>query len=661
MSVKKVNKYNVMVECNICGVTYSKSNITKHLKSKAHVKKLDIEKNINNDIKIVENNNDGSKKIISDDKKIDDININDNNKIINNNEKVIDMEINDNDKIIDNKNDDKKIYDDNKNDNSINDYIKNDANNNIVVNNKIDKKNIDNNDKETVKNNNITLYKKIINDNIKTTDTSKTNINDIIKKYYICINSALTIYDLCILPIDGVTNKQKLQKYDNDNINNVLSMCNYFLTSIKYDLIKYHDYLRVGNDSNITESINKNYNKILTALNNFLILKSSLLMDNNSNMYINKLTNINDDLLNMIKILLNIVNNIEKYIVKELLYYYSLIGDLFVLPIMFALEYDKTITRYSDVSVSSKKKYMGKLKNLKTIGIDIDTCKDVDELCVTILDKLGITIVTLKTYLCAISYHYRENGINVGMCRHISDRITYLRNYCGEIEHSNIPSSKEINKYVSWENVLKIYDNLTNLKLSKPNNMKLLKHHLVLSYYVLMPPRRILDYAEMYYDNSKNIVIENKVTHNNDKKNYYVNKEGKGYFIFNNYKTEGTYGTQTFEINSILNDIITNYINVAGVNSGNKILPCNSGNISIKLEKIFECYVGKKLSASMLRHSYIIYKKVNGGLETSEQQDIISYQMAHSVGMQQDYFKKFDIDNVIIDEDGGKWLYCNRN
>lgn len=166
-----------------------------------------------------------------------------------------------------------------------------------------------------------------------------------------------------------------------------------------------------------------------------------------------------------------------------------------------------------------------------------------------------------------------------------------------------------------------------------------------------MPPRRVLDYAELYYDNTQHIDETRLVPYDGemkiiekrnplpDQKNYYVLKDGKGYFIFNNYKTSDSYGSQYFEINPLLNDILQKYITTNKIPDGGKILPNNASDLSARLKKIFKCIVSKNVGASCLRHMFIIYMRGLSRLELICDQKKLAYQMAHSHPTQLEYWK----------------------
>jgi integrase len=129
---------------------------------------------------------------------------------------------------------------------------------------------------------------------------------------------------------------------------------------------------------------------------------------------------------------------------------------------------------------------------------------------------------------------------------------------------------------------------------------------IVLGLYTLQPPRRNIDYLNMFILTN----AYNAETHGTEK-NYIdlVNKT----FVLNNYKTAGTYKTQVVPINEELFNIIKLYIKFRGLKESN--IPflvdyeenpmLESNALTSKLNNIFD---GHKIGSSMLRKMYLTNK-----------------------------------------------------
>ena len=118
----------------------------------------------------------------------------------------------------------------------------------------------------------------------------------------------------------------------------------------------------------------------------------------------------------------------------------------------------------------------------------------------------------------------------------------------------NVEKSDKQNKnWIESDKIDDIYGNLQksvngNKSKSKESYEKLL-NYMILSLYVLIPPRRNLDYVLL--------VISNDMT---DKKFNYLDLDKKQ-MIFNNYKTQGTYNSVIIDIPDDLFKVIKMYIN----------------------------------------------------------------------------------------------------
>ena len=201
---------------------------------------------------------------------------------------------------------------------------------------------------------------------------------------------------------------------------------------------------------------------------------------------------------------------------------------------------------------------------------------------------------------------------------------------------TEIKSESQKNNWIEWEQVKEIYNNLKEKVLALPKKIKtvnqynILLQYLILSLYVLIPPRRNSDYQKMkiikgLYENDKDT-------------NYYDGKD----FIFNNYKTSKTHGAQIVEIPEDLNNVIKLYMKYHPLVKGKKYLvpflvhfdgtPFDKINdITYILNKIFN----RKIGSSMLRHIYISYKygDVNKDMMNTAEM------MGHNTQTQKDYIK----------------------
>ena len=190
-------------------------------------------------------------------------------------------------------------------------------------------------------------------------------------------------------------------------------------------------------------------------------------------------------------------------------------------------------------------------------------------------------------------------------------------------------SQKQKDNWISQEEVMevwrklgkevdKIYESPHKLM---PYDFGQIRKYVLLSLFVLNPPRRALDYTDM--------VIVPQYEEGMDKKYNYMSLNDRT-FYFNNYKTAGAYHTQSVPINPELFDIITSYKIDGFLLGDGKPLP--TGRVTGMFNSIFK----KKISVSMLRNIFLT-SKYGGKLEELKS-DIKN--MATSINMATNHYIK---------------------
>lgn len=202
------------------------------------------------------------------------------------------------------------------------------------------------------------------------------------------------------------------------------------------------------------------------------------------------------------------------------------------------------------------------------------------------------------------------------------------------------------NNWLTWDQVIEIYDKIkSEIKLNKKKITetmfnKLLKY-VILSLYVLIPPRRNLDWQKML------IITTSNKDSIEDKKYNYLDIPNKQ-FIFNVYKTSSKYGETKIPIPEKLMEILELYINnhplydKKNKKQGNNNIPLlvyyngkpfeKVNSITRILNKIFN----KKISSSMLRHIFLS-SKYSKDLNEREKD---AKMMGHSLQTQKEYIKQ---------------------
>lgn len=196
-------------------------------------------------------------------------------------------------------------------------------------------------------------------------------------------------------------------------------------------------------------------------------------------------------------------------------------------------------------------------------------------------------------------------------------------------ENINWISQEELqNKYDELKN--KVIETIKTKNKINEDEYNLLLSFVIFSLYYLNEPRRNMDYQKMKIVKVYNDTLPNEF-------NYLDLKNKK--FVFNNYKTKGTYNKQITDINDELYNIIKFFIKfnknedkylLSNYNNNNFT---NINDITRILNKIFN----KKIGSSMLRKMHLTNKfgKLENDLEQSAKA------MGTSVNMLQNvYIKK---------------------
>jgi len=197
--------------------------------------------------------------------------------------------------------------------------------------------------------------------------------------------------------------------------------------------------------------------------------------------------------------------------------------------------------------------------------------------------------------------------------KYLNEIIVNLNNHYESVRDDNVVSEKDKHKIItdySDDTIIKNINQLDNL-LEK----------LIYGLYMLLPPRR-LEYINMY--------ITTKTAKKDSDKNYIMlTKRYPSHFIFNNYKTSNTYGTQHINIPTELAKIIYNYIKFYKLKSGDKFIDLNH-NQFIKLTKnVFKkIYNIDNMTNRWLRISYATH--ISSLNISNNQKNNLAVQMGHN-------------------------------
>jgi integrase len=227
---------------------------------------------------------------------------------------------------------------------------------------------------------------------------------------------------------------------------------------------------------------------------------------------------------------------------------------------------------------------------------------------------------TRKTRLAAIvacSHGQNEKVTEVFRSMMIQDSQKYK-----DIEKDHTMTDEQRKNWIAWDKVLKLHAELRKRTLpmftEEKHDLNEIQKFVVLSCYVLIPPRRAMDFAEM-------VVKE----YNKETDNYF---DGKN-FIFNQYKTMKSHGTQKIPVPVALQTIIKKWMKI---HDGKYLFSSHGEKLtSTSLGRILNSIFKKNISVNMLRHSYVTQNLA----PLIEHLDKVANEMGHSTQMQKDYIK----------------------
>jgi integrase len=202
-----------------------------------------------------------------------------------------------------------------------------------------------------------------------------------------------------------------------------------------------------------------------------------------------------------------------------------------------------------------------------------------------------------------------------------------------EEEEKQEKTEKQTENWESWDTILKVYHQLEreatplfHKDVLNPANMKLIQQYILLSMFVHVPPRRIMDYTHF------------KVKNIDEEKDNYVDFDKKE-LVFNTYKTSKHYGRQMVDCPDELMAILKKWEPIASHYSEYLLFNGYGNPMSQpQMTKMMNHIFNKKISASMLRHIFIsdvVLKNVPPLTELTK----MATNMGHSVREQMLYKK----------------------
>lgn len=275
------------------------------------------------------------------------------------------------------------------------------------------------------------------------------------------------------------------------------------------------------------------------------------------------------------------------------------------------------------LSLSSIKTYGYIIRNvLKKMGLKEtefeQLLKQQDKVLVVLKDQ---TPQSRKTNLAVLVSLFGADKTQILRDQMLKDSIAY-----NDILKQQTRTEKQEKNWMEWKDITNRYNELVKQYsplLKKQNLNKKEFQHLVdlilLAVYVLIPPRRSLDYVLM------------KIRNYDPKTDNYFDGSS---FYFNKYKTNDTYGTQKIKLPLKLRALIKKWMLVNPTDFllfDTKNNPLSQSRLTIKLNNIFD----KNISSSLLRHIYVS-EQLKDAPRLKEKEEL-ALAMGHSAKTQDTY------------------------
>lgn len=270
-----------------------------------------------------------------------------------------------------------------------------------------------------------------------------------------------------------------------------------------------------------------------------------------------------------------------------------------------------------NVSQSTLKTYQSGIRSIgKHLNVEVDSPQIIVDNIDAIINHLNDKKLNVrKTKMSALIVFLDEDTPSEQTSEVINRLRTIVAKDKLENEENEIKQTmteRQKKNYISWDEVLKIYESLKTeaeplfkLNTLTVANFRKLMNYVLLSCYVLIPPRRSLDYTAFKIRN-----------YDTGKDNYMLpkSKKNKSVFVFNQYKNSGRMGTQEIMIPNTLKTIIQKwtlknpYDHLLTTADGK---PVTQTKINAMLNDIFQ----KNISSTLLRHIWVTNKYGHVDLE----------------------------------------------
>jgi len=312
-----------------------------------------------------------------------------------------------------------------------------------------------------------------------------------------------------------------------------------------------------------------------------------------------------------------------------------------------------------NVKNSSIKAYSNNLVKLQKQDFELDNEDSIIDFFENIDEKFKkdndkpITYYFKKNNLSALSVYLQALGKST---LKIKNMILTLKEEFEVINNENTKSEKDKKNWVSRKELIKIYNDklkiLKSLDIHKKKKKtldktekRILQEYLIMSLYLLIPPRRLV------YSNTKFITNDdfNKKTLEDKESNNYLVYTNRNvmFFSLGDWKNSNRVGRVVLDIPLKLRKVINLWYKFNKDRNNDWFLTnqygkkLSSNNLTKYLNDAFSAS-GKKISSTLLRKIYISENKnVRKYFNSKKKVEELAFRMGHGVNVQQTtYFKK---------------------
>lgn len=329
-------------------------------------------------------------------------------------------------------------------------------------------------------------------------------------------------------------------------------------------------------------------------------------------------------------------------------------ADVKIVPTKFMMELKNKMKDSRGIADSTANTYISNLVllNEKKVFNNLGFLKKDKDRILEYLEQYAETTETnyLSAVVSALST-VSEQHLYKTIYKFYRDSLNKKLDKLDETDTQAMTATQKKN-WIEWDDVQQKWNSLKeevnkfkgDKSLSK-RNFEILLDFVVLSLYVLIPPRRNKDFMQMY-------VLLRPITSDEhlepEIKNYLDLENQK--FMFNVYKTQKYYGQQIEDIPDDLFEILKLWVKFhphLNMGAGRKprevrLFVNHDGTpytlvnfITLRLNKIFE----KKVASTMLRHIYITHKFGPEFEEMYKEAKVTASKMSHNIEQQRSYVK----------------------